>query len=254
MTNCIEDFGLVSIVTPCFNCEKTILDTFFSIASQSYKNWEWVVIDDCSTDNTLQILSELKSKGHNIIIIRETKNSGAAKCRNDGIRIAKGRYIAFLDSDDIWHRNKLLLQCKFMFENQYIFTYTDYAVFDNKSHFFYQSKAEKLNYKQLLKHCDIGCLTAMYDSKYLGKIYMPEKANKREDYATWLAITKTGVLANKLPIVLAKYRLSPGSVSSKKFSLIKYHWNVYRKIEKFSFWKSLFYILIFIYNKVLFKY
>lgn len=246
---------LVSIITPSYNSEKTLMETFESIKKQTFSNWEWLIIDDHSSDSSFDMAKKLALNDKRIIALQTKANSGAAAARNLGIEQAKGRYIAFLDSDDMWKPTKLEDQIKYMVETGASFVYSDYDILfpDGKIKTF-SPKASKATYKLLLKKCDIGCLTAMYDSQTLGKKFMPLDTPKREDYATWLDITRSGIVAYRVPKNLAIYRIQSSSVSHNKWKLPKFHFNVYKKHEKFNFFKSLYYLFIHSFNKVFNKY
>lgn len=225
----------VSVITPLFNSSNYLEETYKSVINQTFKDFEWIIIDDKSSDDSYILANQLAQKDSRIKVLQVKENGGAAKARNLGIKNANGRFIAFLDSDDMWMPDKLEKQIDFMLKNNYTFTYSNYEVLNkNGSKVLFNPKKSKTDYKRLLKTCDIGCLTVIYDTEQLGKVYMPEDTPKREDYATWLDITRSGVIAYKLNETLATYRLSDNSVSSKKLSMLKYHFNVYRKHEHFG--------------------
>lgn len=246
---------LVSIITPAYNCSSTIKDTFDSIAKQSFKNWEWIVIDDCSDDETPIVVNELSLKDERVVFLKTQKNSGAAVARNIGIQFANGRYIAFLDSDDVWTKDKLEKQLAFIINNNYGFICSNYKVSRNgKKDVYYNPKKKIITYKDLLKTCSIGCLTVMYDSQKVGKILMPTDAPKREDHATWIDITKKGFNCYRISECLATYNLRDNTVSSNKLKMFKYQYKMYRTHLSFSPIKSLFYTCIVSFNKVFRKY
>lgn len=246
---------LVSIITPAYNCSKTILETFESIKKQSYSNWEWIVIEDHSSDDTFVMLSKLAKENPRITLLRTPQNSGTAIARNIGIDNAKGRFIAFLDADDLWKQDKLEKQIKFMLENDVAFTYSNYDVLsEDGTTSSFKPKRQYADYKSLLKRNDIGCLTVLYDLEKVGKAYMPLDAQKREDYAAWLDVTKRGIKAVKINESLAIYRLGNSTLTSNKKKMIKYHYRIYRYHEKMGFLKSLYYLFVFIINKRFTKY
>lgn len=246
---------LVSIITPAYKCEKTIENTYNSVKSQTFSDWEWIIVEDRSPDNSYLFIKKMIENDPRVILLQTEKNSGAAVARNVGIQNAKGKYIAFLDADDLWKKDKLEKQVSFMKKNDYAFSYTDYDVFypsgETKE---FKTKKDKENYKSLLKSNGIGCLTAMYDAEKLGKVLMPLDCEKREDHGMWLDITKNGTVAYKLCESLAIYRVDAGSVSSKKFQMAKYQYRLYRKHEKFGVVKSLWYLFLCTINKILLKY
>ena len=242
---------IVSIITPAHNCIKTIKDTYLSISKQTFTLWEWIVIEDCSNDGSFEFIEKLTKGNLKVVLLKTQENSGAAVARNLGIEKAKGRYIAFLDADDLWNEKKLEKQLTFMSDNNYSFTYTNYdLLFADGKRKQYCPKRNSVSYKDLLKNCDIGCLTVIYDSKLLGKQYNPLDCEKREDYGLWLDITKQGINAYKLNENLATYRVGSNSVSSKKGKMIKYLYRVFRRHEKFGVIKSLFYLFIYCLNRI----
>ena len=255
--NILEDMNkcLVSIITPAYNCKNTIKETYESIKNQSFNSWEWIIVEDHSTDQSFAYIKEMVQNDSRVIVLRTKTNSGAAVARNVGIERAKGQYIAFLDSDDLWKRDKITHQIDFMKNNGYSFTYTNYdLLYENGSIKKYVPKRDKIDYNTLLKRCDIGCLTVIYDTSALGKVFMPIDCKKREDYGAWLDITKKGVVAYKLNESLSIYRISSTSVSFNKFKMIKYHYNVYRNHEKFGVVKAIWYLFLHSMNKIFAKY
>lgn len=232
------DFGLVSIIMPNYNSRKYLEATVESVVAQTYGNWELIIVDDCSTDGSLDLLTRFNDE--RIRIFKNETNSGAACSRNRAIDEAKGEWIAFLDSDDLWERDKLSHHISFMVNNNAVFSCTDYSVIDSadKQVAEFRPDKEEYDYKMLLRHCYIGCSTVIYNCDALGKVYMPTEAEKREDYACWLGILKSGVAAIHYHESLTRYRLRDGSVSSKKLDLVKYQWNVYRNVERLSLFES----------------
>lgn len=236
----------VSIITPNYNGAAFIAETIQSVLDQDFDAWEMLIIDDNSTDDSLKIIESFNDE--RIKLIRFAQNQGAAKARNEGIRRAKGRWIAFLDGDDVWMPNKLSEQLKFMQENDYAFTYSAYEKMNESSQKIGEIQVPgQVNYTDLLKTCSIGCLTAVYDAQQLGKIYMPE-IDKRQDYGLWLKILKQIDFAYGMDKMLAKYRVRSHSISSNKFLAAKYQWRVYREIEKLSFFSALRYMISYAYH------
>lgn len=245
----------VSVITPAYNCFDTIQRTFDSIKNQTYTNWEWIVVDDCSKDKTLEKLYEIAKNDSRVKVFSIKQNSGVAVARNFGIQSANGRYIAFLDSDDTWMPNKLEKQISFMQKKDIAFSSTNYKVArEGKKDIFYRPKKEVVTYKDLLKSCSIGCLTVIYDKDKIGKIYMPVDAPKREDHATWLDITKRGFCCYVINEPLAYYYLSDKSVSSRKMRMFRYQYIMYRKHLKFNVVKSFYLTFLVAFNKIFFKY
>ena len=181
--------NLVSIITPLYNCERFVQDTINSIIEQTYTNWELFLIDDCSNDNTLSIVESVAKEDRRIKIIRLKRNSGAAIARNEGIKYASGKYIAFLDSDDLWKPYKLERQLYHMQKRDLPFTYTSYERINEDGSF--RGVVEvpaKVSYKELLNTCVIGCLTVIYNVEQLGKMYMPD-IRKSGEYGLWMTTT-----------------------------------------------------------------
>lgn len=242
---------IVSIITPAYNCANTIEETYSSIKSQTFSSWEWIVVEDCSKDKSFDCIKSIARDDSRIVVLKTEQNSGAAVARNLGIEKARGKYIAFLDADDYWDSNKLEKQLDFMVKNDVSFSYTDYRLlFNNGKTKNYSPKKKKVGYKDLLKNCDIGCLTVLYDVEKLGKHFIPLDCEKREDYGLWLDLTRNGVYAYKLSDVLATYRIATNSVSSKKHKMLKYLYRVFRRHEKFGVLKSLFYLSIYAFNRL----
>lgn len=242
---------LVSIITPLYNCSTFLESTIRSIIAQSYIDWELVLVDDCSQDNSLDIANDYVAQDSRIKLIKLTKNSGAAVARNIAIEEASGRFIAFLDSDDLWHPQKLEKQINFMLENNYAFSYTAYEKINEEGKVFeYVGAPQQLSYKQLLKTNEIGCLTVIYDTKHLGKVYMPTET-KREDYATWLSILKKTDYAYGMPEILGQYRVYANQSSAKKGKMAKENWKLYRNIENLGVIKSVYYFSHYVIRGVL---
>ena len=231
---------LVSIVTPCFNPDKEILSTISSVLKQSYSNFELLILDDASTTEKSKNFYELIYSDNRIKYIQRSWNAGAAVTRNRGIQESSGRFIAFLDADDLWHPNKLEEQIEFMLVNDLALSYIAYEVIDNKGKVLgLRTPPEMLTYNDVLKSNQIGCLTAMYDTEKLGKVFMPNIA-KRQDMGLWLKILKTGVVARGIvDKPLARYRVGAKSLSSNKLSVLKYQWRIYRELERLPLIKSL---------------
>lgn len=243
--------GLVSIVTPLYNSEKYIEETILSVLDQTYTNWEMLIIDDCSTDNGPNIVKRYIEQDERIKYLKLEKNSGAAVSRNKAIELAEGEYVAFLDSDDLWKKEKLEKQIKFMKENNYAISFTEYEEINEngkKLNILIKSPKKPVTYRSYLLTNPIGCLTGMYSVKKLGKIYMPN-LRKRQDTGFWLNILKKD---NAYPLseTLALYRINRSSLSFKKTDLFKYHWYLYRKIENLTILESIFYIITTILTKI----
>ena len=232
---------LVSIIMPAYNAEEYIQESIDSVLAQTHNNWELLIVDDCSSDRTRTIIkSEYFDKRIHYFCLE--KNSGAAKARQKAIDLAKGKYIAFLDSDDLWDEKKLELQINFMEKNGYSFSATDYIRFDeDEEKEIVSYRKTKMNYKDLLKHCP-GNSTIILNKENIGKIEIPD-IKKRNDYVLWLNLIKKSDSIFFLNIPLTKYRVRTDSISSNKLTLIKYHWHIYYTIEKIGYFKSSYYCL-----------
>ncbi|MDW3038834.1 MULTISPECIES: glycosyltransferase family 2 protein [Bacillus cereus group] len=234
-----KEEAMISVIIPSYNAGSFIKDTLQSVQSQTYTNWEIIIVDDVSTDNTCELIKAEIKKDDRIRLIELQENGGAAIARNTGINNAKGRYIAFLDSDDLWLPEKLEKQLAFMQNNDVAFSFTSYQIMNQDG--ILTDKVvhvpEKINYNGLLKNTIIGCLTVMLDIEKLGKVQMPN-IRTRQDTATWLKILKQGHCAYGLDEVLSKYRKVENSISSKKFKMAKMNWKLYREIEGLSIPKS----------------
>ena len=242
---------LVSIITPVYNSERFVEATIKSVQSQTYTNWEMILVDDLSTDNSESVIKKLQESDSRIKYIRLKENSGAAVARNTAIENARGRYIAFLDSDDLWKINKLEKQINFMKEHKYGFTFTSYELMseDGKNLNKIVQVPQKINYDGLLKNTIIGCLTVVVDRNLVGDFRMP-LLRKGQDTATWLKILRNYPYAYGINENLANYRLVQGSISSNKIGALKRTWNTYRNVENLSLIKSLYVFSCYIINAI----
>jgi len=243
---------LVSIVTPVYNGENTISETIESVLAQTFKDFEMIIVDDISTDNTKKVIEKYAKKDKRINYYSLPKKGGASAARNYAVSKANGRYIAFLDGDDLWYPEKLEKQIKFMQDNNYYFTYTDYEYIDDNSNPLNKIRKcpKKMSYHRMLLGDSVGCLTVIYDSLEVGRISIPE-LKKRNDYALWCVILKKVKCGYKLNEILAKYRKgdSSNSLSSgSKIKLLKYHYKVHHDINKFNPIKSFFYTTTNVFN------
>jgi len=239
---------LISVITPAYNAERFIEAAIKSVQNQTYDLWEMIIVDDHSTDQTAKIIKQYVDRDPRIKVIQLTENRGAGYARNVAMKHANGRFLAFLDSDDLWLPEKLETQLKFMLENEIGFSYTKYSLIDetgNPSGSSY-SIPEKLEYKDLLKFCHIGCLTVMLDRNITGNVEMNEIRN-RQDYILWLDITKRGIPAYGLNLTLSKYRKVSNSISSNKLKVSKLNWKVYREIIGLNVLKSAWYFGHYVY-------
>ena len=224
---------LVSIITPVYNCERFIEITINSVRSQTYENWELLLVDDCSPDNSDQIIERIMKEDSRIKYIKLEKNSGAAVARNVGLERSKGRYIAYLDADDVWYNNKLESQIRFMAEYDVQFTCCDYEKIEedgtNLNKIIHMPTT--ITYKQLLRNTIIQTVGVVVDlNKVDKKLLIMPNVRRGQDSATWLQLLKNGVVFKGQNVVLAQYRRVSQSLSSNKISAIKRTWYLYRGV------------------------
>lgn len=233
---------MISIVTATYNSKDDIIQTYESIKNQTTSDWEWLVTDDCSLDETYAKLNEISSYDKRVKIFKNAMNSGAAVARNNSIMHATGDFIAFLDSDDIWVSNKLELQLKFM-GSEIDFSFTSYELIDQygrpSNKIVDNHKKISFNYEDMLrKKATLGCSTVILRRCAFDELSMP-LIRTGQDYATWLKLLKTGKNAYKLNKVLTHYRIRPDSISRNKIKKAMRQWEIYRNIEQLSLKKSL---------------
>ncbi|MEH2952294.1 glycosyltransferase family 2 protein [Candidatus Merdisoma sp. JLR.KK011] len=235
--------GLVSIIMPTYNCASFIEETIESIQAQTYVRWELLIVDDCSTDNTKEIAAKYMKKDSRIKYQCLEINSGAAAARNVSMKLAKGEYIAFCDSDDLWMPDKLEKQLLFMKRTGKNFTCTAYEHMgeDGKNLNKIVRPKKKCDYNRLLLDCPVGNSTVMYNAENMGKFEVPN-IRKRNDDALWLQMLKKEKYIWGMDEVLMRYRIRKNSISSNKLKVIKYHWILYRNIEHLSIARSMFHI------------
>jgi glycosyltransferase involved in cell wall biosynthesis len=231
---------LVSIIMPSYNTGRFIKETIESVLAQSYPAWELIIVDDCSTDDTDDVVSQYLADKR-IRYIKNDTNSGAAVSRNKALREAKGKWIAFLDSDDLWEKNKLENQIKFMEENNYCFSYTNYIEIDENSvpNGKMVTGPKKITKTGMFNYCWPGCLTVMYNAEKIGLIQIKD-IKKNNDYALWLKVCKKAdcFLLNE---TLARYRKRSGSISNHSYkSLIKWHYKLFKEAEEINAVSSFF--------------
>lgn len=231
----------VSVIMPMYNAQAYISAAIESVLSQTFTDWEMLIVDDCSRDNSSTIVERYASQDRRITLLRLQTNQGVAAARNKAIMLARGKYIAFLDSDDLWLPTKLEKQINFMSTNNVSFSHTAYKKINaSGKHLVDVIPPQQIEYKQLLKTNYIGCLTAIYDQDMLGKVLMPTNT-KREDFATWLTLLKQTPCVYALTEVLAAYRIYDAQSSAKKMKMAQETWNIYRRIENLGLIKSSYY-------------
>ena len=244
--------NLVSVITPSYNSSKFIDECVNSVISQSYTNWELLIVDDCSDDSSKELLLDLERRDERIQVIFLDNNIGAANARNVAILKAKGKYIAFLDSDDSWDSQKLYKQISFMIKNEIAFSYTSYqSISENGLDIIRIINAPyKMSYNNYLKNTIIGCLTVVIDKEKVGDFEMPS-IRSSHDMALWLLIMKRGFIAYGFNENLAKYRIVSSSNTSDKWAAAKDVWRVYRNLEKLSFFYSIWCFLNYAFNAII---
>lgn len=240
---------LVSIITPTFNSAKYIAETFQSVQNQTFQDWEWIIIDDGSSDETEIIVNSLKEKDNRIQFYKLEKNSGPAIARNTGIEKAKGNYMTFLDADDIWFPNFIENSIATINKTNVSFVFSSYRRSNENLEFVYSDfiVPKKVTYTDILKSNSISCLTAFLDIEKLGKKFMPI-IRKRQDMGLWLKYLKEIPYAYGIQEPQAIYRIRENSLSRKKSDLIKYQWQFYREVEKLTVFQSIYYILYWMYR------
>ena len=243
--------NLVSIITPSYNSAKFIKDCINSVASQTYKEWEMIIVDDCSTDDSRKVITKYAKKDNRIKVILLEENVGAAAARNIAIKESEGKYIAFLDSDDLWKKNKLEKQLNFMITNDIAFSFTSYQPISENGDEKYSVIVvpKEIDYHTYLKNTIIGCLTVIIDREKTGQFYMPN-IRSSHDMALWLLIMKRGFTAYGLNENLAYYRIVSNSNTSKKWKAAKEVWGVYRRVEKLNLLYSTICFICYIYNAI----
>lgn len=244
-----DSIPLVSIVMPAYNSSATIEQSINSVREQSFSQWELIVVDDCSNDHTINIVKELSDQDERIKLIKLNKNSGAGTARNRAIKDSKGRYIAFLDSDDLWSPEKLEKQIDFMHQSGTPFTYTRYEVLNSNGNRKELFPPHQATYTSILRTNYIGCLTAVYDTKYFGKMYMPS-LRKRQDMALWLSLLEKTDRAILVDDCLATYRNDTG-MTQNKFKAAQAQYYLYRHHLKIPFLKSCLYMITYALNGIL---
>lgn len=234
---------LVSIIVPVYNVEKVIKETMDSVLAQTYPHWELLLVEDCSKDNSAGVIMDyIAEKGDNRIrLIRQPSNQGAARARNRGLNQARGRYISYLDADDLWVPEKLEKQLKLMEQKDAAFSFTGYEFADEKGIGLGKivRVPETLSYTQALSNTTIFTTTVMFDTQKIPKDLLEMPEIKSEDTALWWRVLRTGYVAYGLDENLARYRRAGRTLSSNKLEAIRRIWNLYRKAEGLSLIRSM---------------
>lgn len=235
--------SLVSIIMPLYNCENFVLDSIKSVIGQTYQNWELIIVEDQSTDNSYTLVSDFIADRPRIQLHQLSVNSGVAAARNYAVELAQGSYIAFLDSDDLWLPDKLEKQLQFMNTNHSSLSFTAYQRIDETGEIspHVVHVPSSITYNGLLKETVIACLSAMYDASRIGKFYFETSLKKHEDYQYWLEILKTIDKADGLDYPLAYYRTRNNSLSSNKISAASYVWKIQREYQSIPLLKAAYY-------------
>lgn len=237
--------NLVSIVVPVYNAEKYLAYTIESVLNQTIDNWELLLIDDCSTDKSRELMQKYEQA--KVRCLYSKKNAGPANARNIGLEEARGRYLALVDSDDVWEPDKLEKQLAFMQKNKYDFTFTSYEFADedgNRNGVIAHAPKE-VDYKSILKSSTIAPSTVIIDRENIADdlLRMPLGV-AREDAATWMQILKQGYVAHGMDEVLTVYRRHAGAYSGNKLKAVAGKWELYYKVEGFSVFKAIYYVLV----------
>ena len=247
----MESKPLVSVIMPCYNMASYISDSIKSVIVQTYPNWELLIVDDASTDETVSIIKDYSQSDSRIRFAIKTQNSGIADTRNQCIRMAHGQFLAFLDADDIWHHEKLEKQLRFMMEKNVGFTYSTYDWIDEDGNTLnkFINTIGNLDYETYLQNTIIGCSTVMVNKAITGDVVVP-KFRTSEDTATWLDILRKGILAYAIDEPLVSYRIRRKSASSNKIKAATDLWKVYRRHEKLPLFKAIYYFSCYAFNAI----
>lgn len=245
---------VVSIIMPAYNSEKYIADSIQSIQKQTYANWQLLIVDDCSTDNTVSVVNKFIQLDSRIQLFQLRKNEGTGVARNTALSKASGRYIAFLDADDLWKPLKLESQIAFMQSNKLPFTFSFYDCINVKGETLSKTiySPKKLTYLQLFFCNYIGNLTAIYDVNYFGKLPI-SNIRKRQDWMLWLTILKEIKNTKPVPESLAFYRIRKNAISSAKINLLKYNFGVYRNFHKLNILMATLCMIGFLFTQLIIK-
>lgn len=244
----------VSILTSAYNSEKFIAETIRSVQNQTYTTWEMIIVDDCSVDKTVGIVKEIAKEDARIQLITLEKNSGTGIARHTALTKSSGRYIAFLDADDLWKPEKLELQINFLNKNKVPFTFSFYDCIDEYGKLLYKrvEAPRNLSYRQLFFCNYVGNLTGIYDTFYFGKIPI-STIRKRQDWMLWLTILYKIKTAQPVPESLAYYRVRQDSISASKLELLQHNFAVYTKFHEYNWMQSALCMAGFLFTQLLIK-
>lgn len=247
----MENQPLVSVIMPCYNMASYVSDSIKSVIAQTYPHWELLIVDDASTDETVNIIKSYAQADSRIKFAIKKQNSGISDTRNQCIQMAQGQFLAFLDADDIWHPEKLEKQLSFMLAKNIGFTYSTYDWIDEDGKIMnkFINTIGNLDYKTYLRNTIIGCSTVMVNKAITGDVFVP-KFRTSEDTATWLDILRKGLMAYAIDESLVSYRIRRKSASSNKIRASIDLWKVYRQHEKLPFFKAIYYFSCYAFNAV----
>nr|WP_317365530.1 glycosyltransferase [uncultured Blautia sp.] len=240
---------MVSVITPVYNAGRYLERMLDSVLSQTYKNIEIVLVDDCSSDNSESIIKKYQENNDKIIYFKQPKNLGAGHARNKALELSRGRYVAFLDSDDVWMPKKIELQLALMAEKNTPFSYAAIEMIDENDNVIKTKRniKEQCTYKYLLHNTIIATSSVIVDRKVLGDFRMHLRRGG-QDYATWLRLLRTGAIARGINETLVRYRISEGSLSSNKFKSIQQVWEIQTQDEHINVVCAMFNVMCFVFN------
>jgi len=240
---------LISIITPVYNASPFLKETIKSVKDQTFKDWEWIIVDDCSSDSSVDVITSYASGDSRIHLIRLDINSGTGVAKNIALSHARGRFITFIDSDDLWKPEKLELQVNFMMNNNYPICFTSYMLMDqtgrDKDKII--SVKSSVNQHQYLKNTIIGFSTSMIDKNITGSFEFIG-LRSREDTHLWITLLGKGFVAYGLNEVLTRYRVHDHSITTNKLKAARQTWELYHKIEKLGFLRSVYYFGYYAFN------
>lgn len=243
----IQDYGLVSIIMPNYNSERFLHETINSVLDQTYKNWELLIVDDCSTDQSVPIIESYANSDPRIRLLLNDQNRGAAHSRNSAISQAKGKWIAFLDSDDVWVKEKLQTQLDFMIKLHIYFCYSKYERIDEETVSLGKTVGgpKVIDKRKMFRYNYVGCSTVMYDAQTVGLVQIDDRVgNGRNDYALWLKVCRI-CDCYLLPETLTLYRVRKSSLSHGKFlRLFRYHYEMFRISEKMGRIRAVYHTIV----------
>jgi glycosyltransferase involved in cell wall biosynthesis len=244
-----QPLPLVSIIMPAYNASQYIAESIQSVLSQTYSEFELIIINDASTDNTFDIAHSFELESERVFLISLTKNLGVSESRNIGLKCASGRFVAFLDADDLWYPNKLHIQIDFMCKADVLVSCSSYDVIQDDGTYVGTRIAKKnISYNDMLTTNYIGMLTGVYDRNAIKPIFM--KNIGHEDYVFWLEILQASLGAKGIEMPLAKYRLTKNSLSSNFIKSASWQWVIYRDQLNFSMVTSVFYFILYVFNAI----